>query len=769
MNYYQILQISEDASLEVIKAAYKALAKKNHPDLAAENNAIMAEINLAYETLSDEKKRKKYDSSLNIRPQKKSAMKHKNNFVSNKIFSYMGMDLSVDINLAKATVWKSSIINAGIEAAKSFIRNYKMITNGEGAQSIVEIDIANIGVELIDYYVDAGLKMGMVVMRDYGIKNQNELSKGYTYLQDSIREKIEKAITFYNRNINNSYVQLSASQLSNIANQLYKIYIEIERELGYYLIKIGALELPIASMEEQVACVELEFDICAGKIPRGDKSVLKSLLNHITTLPDRLESYCILYYLYGDQEKSLEQIADFFGMKEQFQIYKDIYSQSDCKGKLDLNEELLFLECARNNYPRIDWNSFEGFYPFYKELEMRYGVSQKEDIDGFIAAESKQIIRHLFYTKSELTEIYCNDESNVLDSPRIFWAAISLLSMHADNITKEEFYAWANKNHTMLRDLLLGYFEHTHKLKNDMQQKDMIDAALAKESFEDVWNEVERGYAYAEYALEKFYEKKCQNDISANDIQGMEQKMSDVIKKAKAGNLCAQYIWASLNCNISNRKEESVRQILELANKGNISAISLKGFWGIKRYNNATKNQEEGIKCLQIGAKHYHPTALAWLGSCYRTGTCIGKSDLDKARKYLELASKYGHPYGIKELEKINRGNTSGSCFITTAVCHSLGFSDDCYELESFRWFRDNWLINQSNGEEIIKEYYQIAPKIIKQIDLCSDCSNIYKEIWNKYLLPCLKNIENKEYDKCKERYINMVNILKNQYYFVEK
>ena len=70
INYYEILEVSEDASLEVIKASYRALAKKYHPDTCNQNNVDkrknMALINEAYETLSDESKRRQYDQNLKI-------------------------------------------------------------------------------------------------------------------------------------------------------------------------------------------------------------------------------------------------------------------------------------------------------------------------------------------------------------------------------------------------------------------------------------------------------------------------------------------------------------------------------------------------------------------------------------------------------------------------------------------------------------------------------------------------------------------------------
>ena len=68
-NLYEILEVSENASKEVIEKAYHVLAKKYHPDLQQENKKKTAEdkmkqINEAYEILSNEAKRKEYDLLL---------------------------------------------------------------------------------------------------------------------------------------------------------------------------------------------------------------------------------------------------------------------------------------------------------------------------------------------------------------------------------------------------------------------------------------------------------------------------------------------------------------------------------------------------------------------------------------------------------------------------------------------------------------------------------------------------------------------------------
>jgi molecular chaperone DnaJ len=62
-DYYDILQISKNASQDEIKKQFRLLAKKWHPDKKQSNDAEekMAQINMAYEVLSDHNRRKMYD------------------------------------------------------------------------------------------------------------------------------------------------------------------------------------------------------------------------------------------------------------------------------------------------------------------------------------------------------------------------------------------------------------------------------------------------------------------------------------------------------------------------------------------------------------------------------------------------------------------------------------------------------------------------------------------------------------------------------------
>ena len=68
-SYYDVLQVTKNAHPNVIMKAYKALASVYHPDHSTPVERAKAEermklINIAYEILSDSRKRAEYDKKL---------------------------------------------------------------------------------------------------------------------------------------------------------------------------------------------------------------------------------------------------------------------------------------------------------------------------------------------------------------------------------------------------------------------------------------------------------------------------------------------------------------------------------------------------------------------------------------------------------------------------------------------------------------------------------------------------------------------------------
>ena len=63
-DYYEVLGVSKTATEEEIKKAYRKLAKQYHPDLNPDDKEAEAkfkEVNEAYEVLSDQDKKSRYD------------------------------------------------------------------------------------------------------------------------------------------------------------------------------------------------------------------------------------------------------------------------------------------------------------------------------------------------------------------------------------------------------------------------------------------------------------------------------------------------------------------------------------------------------------------------------------------------------------------------------------------------------------------------------------------------------------------------------------
>lgn len=101
-NYYDILGVDKNASEKDIKTKYRKLAVKYHPDKNKGNKEAeekFKEISEAYETLSDQNKRKLYDQQLN-NPFGNRSGNFNSNFNVNDIFSqfFGGGDPFSDFN-----------------------------------------------------------------------------------------------------------------------------------------------------------------------------------------------------------------------------------------------------------------------------------------------------------------------------------------------------------------------------------------------------------------------------------------------------------------------------------------------------------------------------------------------------------------------------------------------------------------------------------------------------------------------------------------------
>jgi hypothetical protein len=101
--------------------------------------------------------------------------------------------------------------------------------------------------------------------------------------------------------------------------------------------------------------------------------------------------------------------------------------------------------------------------------------------------------------------------------------------------------------------------------------------------------------------------------------------------------------------------------------------------------------------------------------------------------------------------------NTGDGCFLTTAIVDRRGEADDGPTLSILRDFRDTYMKDML---EDIKEYYDVAPKIVAAIP--KDHSR-WAWIENE-IDGCVSHIKNKKLEEAYSKYENMVSTLKSEW-----
>lgn len=153
-----------------------------------------------------------------------------------------------------------------------------------------------------------------------------------------------------------------------------------------------------------------------------------------------------------------------------------------------------------------------------------------------------------------------------------------------------------------------------------------------------------------------------------------------------------------------------------------------------------------------------------------KDGTTIDILTEFKKKVYFNIELK--EPFAESSLQLINKKkktiaelkpvipstNTGGGgCYITTActVVHNL--PDNCYELETLRSFRDNYIAHTTEGINWIKMYYNEAPKLVNRINSHEKSQEIYEYIYENLVKQSVKLVEEKEYNDAFVFYKNCV------------
>ena len=156
ITYYEILEVSRMASKEVITKAYKVLVRKYHPDLEQdegkkeEAKEKMVRINEAYETLSDDEKRKKYDDTIAILEEKEKKKQQ-------------GKTQNVNRNIDNVNSNNNISIN-NIDNANNLNNDTKLQEEMQRAEEEIQMHKQNIVNQMYEDYYNTLRRMGYNVV-----------------------------------------------------------------------------------------------------------------------------------------------------------------------------------------------------------------------------------------------------------------------------------------------------------------------------------------------------------------------------------------------------------------------------------------------------------------------------------------------------------------------------------------------------------------------------------------------------------------------------
>lgn len=108
--------------------------------------------------------------------------------------------------------------------------------------------------------------------------------------------------------------------------------------------------------------------------------------------------------------------------------------------------------------------------------------------------------------------------------------------------------------------------------------------------------------------------------------------------------------------------------------------------------------------------------------------------------------------------------STGSGCYLTTAMCHVLGYPDNNYYLETLRTFRDNILKQDIKYLPLLILYDQIGPQIAYNLEQDENKDIIAKTMFTKYITPAVTAIEENKTETATNIYVAMTNVLAERY-----
>lgn len=111
-----------------------------------------------------------------------------------------------------------------------------------------------------------------------------------------------------------------------------------------------------------------------------------------------------------------------------------------------------------------------------------------------------------------------------------------------------------------------------------------------------------------------------------------------------------------------------------------------------------------------------------------------------------------------------SRNHASSGCYLTTIMCHLLGFEDNNYYLNTLRRFRDNVMQTNPNYLPLLLKYDVVGPVISEKLANDKDGKQIAEAFFNNYIGKAVMAIEENKNEVAINIYTAMTQALAEKY-----
>lgn len=114
-------------------------------------------------------------------------------------------------------------------------------------------------------------------------------------------------------------------------------------------------------------------------------------------------------------------------------------------------------------------------------------------------------------------------------------------------------------------------------------------------------------------------------------------------------------------------------------------------------------------------------------------------------------------------------GNSSAfddddSCFLTTACVHHKGLADNCDELQTLRWLRDNYMANNHEDKALLKAYKTEGPRMLKAMHGFENRGEILDYLHDHLVQPSVVLVKEGHYRQATDYYAAFVKEMMSKY-----